>query len=892
MGRATKIPKPPSSMLPTPRVTPPHDDIEYDNDDNNNNNVSSRSASPSPPPSHQCSPPPVKCECLPPFSCTRCNLQLHTAKSAGSEARAHAKAKKARQDDLEALQITFYEIEAWIEKTQPVLKRMTGELDKASVHFEQLRPKTRPTTPQSPVPLSPPITPSDARSVRSHFSQPPSSFSSLSSPPPLHQTPITVATADPAVPTPTGVTGPTGPVPLSNTDAEQVCQRENTTLGDEQKPVSWVFSFNPSGGLKLETNITSVDQLVDAVDKFSLLVHPGGYASIKPHDKHEDADRDPPHSPTTHQHDIDPSIEYWEKALDLNPCKQTLSPPNSDPPGVASEAATNMQVPREMLERICQVYWDCLHPKICVDWKSFWNRYSNPTRNLLCVNSGLALAFIHFYRHDSKSLPNAKDIGTGYFERTRTLLADCFDTPDLATVEALMNLGMFQVLQKQGSQARLYVGFAIRVALRIGMHRRENLPKDPAARKHQLRLFMVMYYYDFFVASYVMQPPVLDDAEMDIDFAEMLIMKGRDTGAGAGETSVVGDLEEAVEAKDFFFVHQCALLRISKRIQHLAYNTHHHEEDNARLMRQVTAIEVELTLWYKHVSSYLRFNPCIIHWLVPPQNPAGTDSQKSPSTGALASSPSILSHGSDDPESTTSNLPSAPSSQTDILREKSSILLMLQYKTQWILLHKAFLPRTDSPLSPPATPPPVPLYGNSSLPPSANSPAPIPNPATTPQSPTAISHFVCTRSADTIVELADRITRNHGWCVFQQFINCLYQASTIHCRNALSPHRELRRRSRRNIRRVIDILEKGPAHYGGLPGDLITCLKDFLNEHGEAGDDDDDDDSVMDDESEAEKAAMKAVCEAKMFSLNSAAAAAAAAAADRCCAVEPMLTNA
>ncbi|RUS15941.1 hypothetical protein BC938DRAFT_476755, partial [Jimgerdemannia flammicorona] len=415
-----------------------------------------------------------------------------------SEARVHAKAKKARQDDLEALQITFYEIEAWIEKTQPVLKRMTGELDKASVHFDQLRPKPaaaapQPQLPPSSVPLSPPVTPPNTTSFR---------------PPPVPH--VTAGLSSQPISIPMSIHNP------QSINTRQMCLRNDSlTVGSAHKPVSWVFSFNPTGGLKLETNITSVDQLVDAVDKFSLLVHPGGFASINPRNTREES----PQSPNSQQPDVDTSVEYWGKALDMNPCTPHRNSPIPSPCTATTTSLLSpvtdagITVPRDMLERICQVYWDCLHPKICVDWRTFWNRYPNPTRNLLCVNSGLALAFIHFIRHDSKSCPNAKEVGMQYFERTRTLLADCFDTPDLATVEALMNLGMFQVLQKYGSQARLYIGFAIRMALRIGMHRRENLPTDPAERKHHLRVFMVMYYYDCFVSTYAMQPPLLDDAD-------------------------------------------------------------------------------------------------------------------------------------------------------------------------------------------------------------------------------------------------------------------------------------------------------------------------------------------------------------------------------------------
>ncbi|CEP13182.1 hypothetical protein [Parasitella parasitica] len=49
-------------------------------------------------------------------------------------------------DDIESLQITFYEIESWIEKTTPILTRMTKELDKASGHFEKRRKENQSAT--------------------------------------------------------------------------------------------------------------------------------------------------------------------------------------------------------------------------------------------------------------------------------------------------------------------------------------------------------------------------------------------------------------------------------------------------------------------------------------------------------------------------------------------------------------------------------------------------------------------------------------------------------------------------------------------------------------------------------------------------------------------------
>ncbi|ORY90349.1 hypothetical protein BCR43DRAFT_109959 [Syncephalastrum racemosum] len=734
----------------------------------------------------------------------------HTATPA-SEAKNAAKEKKTQQDEIESLQITFYEIESWIEKTTPVLARMTKELDKASQHFGKRRKENDGNPSVHPI--------SSIEPVQQQQPQ--------QQPPALH---------------------------YQNPHQQQIQQQQQQALLQQQQQqqelqkkecenaMQWTLSFQPGNSLRLETNITSIEQLVEAVRKISGLAEPTSLdnpntntntntntpataafysslssssssssstaissisavsSSILHENSHDDADDFEDEPQQLHISGVsfwidpletDPSTEYWQIAIGRRPetcleqykhCEMNLSRLTED-------------VSPSVLNYICQVYWDCLHPKFSCDWYTFWDRSGDPKRNQVCIDSGLAIVFLHVIRHDKKACANALDIAYYYYDRARESLMEFFDTPDTATLETLMNLAMFCTVCKRHSQARIYISLAFRMMLEMGMHQRCKLPADRVLRKKYLKLFMVLYYNDVSTSIYSSDPEQVMDSEHDIDFYEIIelnkVLKANGEG-GCDDNMVV---------KETYFCHLMELARIGKHARRLVreyhnyqqhHAQHHHprphtNEIPARWARRIQPIEQALFAWFDRLPDYYRVDPAPF-----------------------------------DTPSTPTSVPSEPHPMApEVLQDHAGLLLMLQYQTQWILVHKPFLSpaHTSSPATPPLDSP------------SLASP-------TLPTSPCGSqradrSHAICTDAANRIVIISELITAKYGWCVCQQFIISIYHASTIFCRNALLKDDDMmRRHAKRMIYRIIRVLASTSINYHGLPDDLTACLNDFLVDHG------------------------------------------------------------
>jgi hypothetical protein len=79
------------------------------------------------------------------------------------------------------------------------------------------------------------------------------------------------------------------------------------------------------------------------------------------------------------------------------------------------------------------------------------------------------------------------------------------------------------------------------------------------------------------------------------------------------------------------------------------------------------------------------------------------------------------------------------------------------------------------------------------------------------------------------MDAAEVITEVFGWCVCQQFISCLYQASIVFCNNARASDNAIKEQATTMIKRVMEILTANTIHYEGLPDDLRETLTDFLS---------------------------------------------------------------
>ncbi|CEG81478.1 hypothetical protein RMATCC62417_15678 [Rhizopus microsporus] len=480
------------------------------------------------------------------------------SKAKSAEAKAAAKAKKMQQDDMESLQITFYEIESWIEKTSPVLARMTKELDRVSKHFDKGKKKNE----QQKIPID------------------------LSS-------------------------------------------------------MQWTLTFQPNNSMRLETNIKSVEQLIDAVQKIKLITDSD--SSIQQPDE-EDFDSTFSSSASLSSSSTaitDSSSEYWALAL----CRS---------PGVCFDKYQSRlleldrlseQVSSDVLAFACQTYWDCLFPKFSTDWSTFWDRSGDPQRNQICIDAGLAMVFTHIVRHSKEICPDGYAISYYYYERARQSLMDYFDSPDAATIEALLNLAMFCMLFKHYSNTRIYLDLAFRMTVQLGYHRRSGLPTCKLMRKQWIRLFLTLCYNDMALSTYSNGSFLVDDTVHDIDFYELITLNNE-----------LPHLDERMRIKDTYFVHLMELMKIHKRIQQMTkeyqdQHTQYHYSGTLppRWIKKVQALEIALATWLDRLPLEYHLDP-------------RPDGQLQRDT-------------------------------TDIerLKEQSALLLMLHYQMQWIALHKVFL---------------------------------------------------------------------------------------------------------------------------------------------------------------------------------------------------------
>jgi hypothetical protein len=671
--------------------------------------------------------------------------QKSNAKRKGLDTESKAKEKKTTpHDDIESLQITFYEIESWIEKTTPILTRMTKELEKASGHFEKRRKEAPPKTIVSHQQV---VDPRNLEQQLLQFQQQQVSWKRSML---------------------LGNESPCSPLPSSSSSSSNMTETNDNSM-------QWLLSFQPGNLLRLDTNITSVEQLIQAVQKIRLIQseEPGAPTTTTTTlAEDEDMPLELLYSSPSSSSDIpqDASyVEYWQYALGRRPkiCLENYKHCRMNLNGLTKNISPTA------LNYIGQVFWDCLHPKFSSDWNSFWDRSGDPKRNQVCIDSGLAMVFLHVMRHDKHICENSQEIAGFYYDRAREELMEFFDEePDCSTIEALLNLSMFCIVCKRYSQARIYVGLCLHMVMECGIHKASRLPTDDLVlRKKFLKLLLILYYNDSTLSVYVGEPAVINDTDFDINFYEIISLN--DT---LFELNKSKDISHRIDfdnnktmVKESYFVHTVELVRITKQTSQLI--------DRGASVKQLLQQENLLNQWYKRLpESFCHKNH---NYEQLKQLKLKKEKERDITTPMDASA----------------------------LQAQASLLLKIQYETQWIILHKAILSTIRRSTNVGSSPS---LSGQERR-----------------------SSGICSNSADTIVEFSEVITRCFGWCVCQQMINCLYHASTVYCGHALVKRDfDIKNRAKLMIHRIMGILEASRIIYDGFPDDMTYCLCEFLEKNG------------------------------------------------------------
>ncbi|KAI9358482.1 hypothetical protein BD770DRAFT_387409 [Pilaira anomala] len=647
--------------------------------------------------------------------------------------------KTTAYDDIESLQITFYEIESWIEKTRPLLSRMTKELEKASGHFDNSKRKK--------VTLSKEVV--DQKKLEQQLLQ-------LQQQQLLWKRSILCDEAS-----------------TSSTAA--------STDRKENKSMQWILSFQPGNLLRLDTNITSVEQLIEAVQKIRLLQQEGEHEpnshnnnknqSTVENEEEVDLIETQCTSPAlsnTSQPDVS-YVEYWFNAIGRRPkiCLENYKHCRMNLNGLTKNISP------QALNYIGQVTWDCLHPRCCLDWTSFLERTGDAERSQVCIDSGLAVMFLHVMRHDKDICDNAEQIAGFYYDRARESLMEFFDDhPDCATIEALLNLSIFCIICKRYSQARIYIGLALHMILDCGIHKpEENVPAENLLRKRKFyKLLLVLYSSDYNLSIYTGDPTLIMGTEINIDFYKLITINEKllELNKTATINNQVDFDNNKTIVKELYFVFTVELGKISANINTLI--------DRGASKKQLLTQEKFLTQWRLGLPEKFKTeNHDFNHY---------EQVRREKEMATIKDITSVVN--------------------AETLEAHASLILKIQYETQWIILHKAVLQSIRN-----SSPTPTQLEEETR------------------------SSNICANSADTVVEMAETVSRCFGWCVCQQFVTCVYHASTVYCGQALVKNNiDLRNKAKEMILRIMRILDAGGANHEGFPDDMAECLCEFLTNHG------------------------------------------------------------
>ena len=636
--------------------------------------------------------------------------------------------KTTAHDDIESLQITFYEIESWIEKTTPILTRMTKELDKASGHFDHSKRKKKEKA------IAPMV---DQSKLEQQLLQ-------------LQQQQLLWKKS----------------ILCNQEDNNNGTSTTMTEIGgsSSNNPMQWNLSFQPGNLLRLDTNITSVEQLIDAVQKIRLMQteEPSTIPETEEEDMKFEIACSSPASSSTSQPDVS-YVEYWFNALGRRPkialenykhCRMNLN-------------GLTKNISPQVLNYIGSLCWDCLHPKFSTDWATFWERPGDARKNQVCIDSGLANIFLHVIRHDKDACNNAQEIAGFYYDRARDALMEFFDDPpDCATIEALLNMTVFCITCKRYSQAKIYIGLCLHMIIECRIHKLDEIPADDLLlRRKHLKLLLILYFNDFNLSVFIGEPALINDTELNIDFFELI-----ETNKQLLELNLWNFDNNKTISKETYFVYTVELGRISKQTQILISR-------NATT-RQLLALERPHLQWLQSLPDWLR-----------PENHDYNmyETKKIQKDSAIQK-----------------DYISVVDSAT--LDAQAALLLKINYEAQTIILHKAVLTSIRQ----------------------ANS-----SPSSAQLEEEIRSNTICSNAADAVVAIAEVISRCFGWCVCQQVVTCLYQASTVYCGQALVKNNlELRNKAKEMIHRIMRVLDAGGANHEGFPDDMTECLCEFLTNHG------------------------------------------------------------
>jgi hypothetical protein len=403
--------------------------------------------------------------------------------------------------------------------------------------------------------------------------------------------------------------------PHSTTDDDPTSQHAMTTMDHHQggnsntsmalatpeQSVTWKLSLSPSG-LRIDTNIASVADLYRILlngisqlninnDSTTSLFNPESRSS--PNTQKQNTrpapslqSRKNPAAPSSSSS----SVGYLDSMQDNSSKGRLWEVDDNEARKILQEKTSDDTLPKEKLNEMMHTcYHQCFVAYQIVDQASFtMSAVSEGGLDPLLANSIHAWVSKHgCIYHNASPHQDPTTMGEVYFKNARQLLKKCFDISSPTTIQALLNLYMYQLSSERSSLAYLYIGLAIRMAQDLKFHKKEHMPADLNQRETNKRLWWSAYWLDLCAALESNRPTMVDDKDCDLDYPVRLDHEDDETGY-----------------RIHYTVNSIKLMRIRKDItKHLPS-----EQSGQSLLSAISRLENALTHWLQELPQELHFD--------------------------------------------------------------------------------------------------------------------------------------------------------------------------------------------------------------------------------------------------------------------------------------------
>ncbi|KAL1914390.1 uncharacterized protein VTP21DRAFT_8908 [Calcarisporiella thermophila] len=359
--------------------------------------------------------------------------------------------------------------------------------------------------------------------------------------------------------------------------------------------VTWKLSLSPSG-LRIDTNIASVQDLykilLQGISQLSIRQENRTGGLLDPDIPTEGltSRRRREHTSQSGWHPHRSAVGGGDEGTGEQRLWEITPEQEQEILREQQRSTVEQELPSEVLDRLVEHYLSCFVSFQVVNKQGFLEQYRNRSEqpiDPLLLNSIYAWTAKHLALHhhfdDSKD-PNI--IGEYYFKQSRQLLKKRFDVSNPDTIQALINMFLYQITSSKPTQAYLYIGLAARMAQDLKLHRKETGTAQDAYTSERLkRLWWTAFWLDSHAVLEASRSTMIDDRDCDVDYPAPLADDDPDT---------VDKIE--------FGKHMIKLISVRRDVAKQLLS----DQSGQSLLSAISMLENALTSWFNGLPSSLQ----------------------------------------------------------------------------------------------------------------------------------------------------------------------------------------------------------------------------------------------------------------------------------------------